>query len=340
MKKRKKDLFQSLSLILGILLTCGILFCTVSSMSTTGRCYAELKNADLSQEFEGTLYYSDRLYTSIGYGISVIPGEAGNEARLASFLSSSLLAINTRILSCGLLYSMMICVVLQYFLFARFQNERKKRFLGVAISSVAPYAVFTAAVLISEALFGLPILLPEGRVWLLIGLGLLSTAAGAFVLNAVLSAIRRKKLAAVLAIPAALILLIVSMNLESHLFLSPTEPSFDYFYLTHADALEEDYEGTCYYDESRDAILLDGVEYPPEYVENPRYYRGWKRACAGLFELVFAHSGTMLPIIEQITEFSLPLWAQTAYAVKAAAWIVLSVSLTKRRRMPEPVREG
>lgn len=336
MKERKKDLFQALSLILGILLLCVIILITVISMKPTGQRYADLKETDISQGMESTISYSDHMFASIGFGISIIPDEAGGDARLASFLLSSVAAIELRIILCGLLYSMMVSVVLQYFIYGRYHSVRKTYFYGILISSVAPFAVFTVSVIISQIALGLPTVFPGGRESFLIALGLLSVIAGSFALNAVLYAVKHKKLAAVLLVPAVLFLYVVSMNLEFPLYTNPTVESFEYFNETHPAELEDDYEGECYYDEGKNVIILDGVEYPPQTVRNPNYYTGWKRPLAFLFELLYAFSGNGLLLAESSgLGIYIGFWTALAYVMKSAVWIVLSSHFVKRRSVRE-----
>lgn len=337
MKDQKTDRFGILSLIAGIALLCVILAVTVSSLKATGQRYSNLESTDLSRETESMLYYDDRMFAQIGFGISIIPDEPGNEARLSSFLSSSVHAIDMRIIGCGLLYSMMVSVVLQYFIYSRYHDGIKKYFRGILIASAAPFAAFAAAVLISKGAFGLPFIFPEGREWFLIIAGLLSSAAGSCVLGAVLSVLRRRKTAAVLSVPVVLFLFIAGMNLECRLYTSPTVDSFEYFNETHAYALADDYEGECYYDAEKNAVILDGAEYPPQTVDNPLYFTGWKRICAFLFELADAYSGNGLPLTDAVIEDTdIPLWVPAAYAVKAVMWIALSFLFLKRRRVPAP----
>lgn len=334
MNERKKDRRGLLSLILGLLLLCGLLTVTVTSLKTTGECYAELKNADLSQEIEAAVYYEDHIYASIGFGISLLPEEAGNEARLSEFLSSSIRAIGIRIIACGLLYSMMVSAVLQFFLYSRFQDDRRKYFLASVIAGVAPFAAFAAAVWIAQGAYGLPVVFPDGHGWLLLAVGLASVIAGGCVIGAVLSAARRKRLTAALAVPVVFILFIIGMNLEMHLFTSPTESSFAYFYEAHGEALEEDYDGEVYYDGEKNAIILNGAEYPAETVDNPEYYSGLKRAGAFLPELACAYSGNGLLLIETAMDaVRLPLWAAIAYVLKSAAWTALAFGFIRRRQM-------
>lgn len=330
MNGRKKDWFAALSLILGILLLCGILVITVSSLKTTGAGYTSLKGADLSRELESELAYDDHMFASIGFGILILPYETGKEARLASFLFSSVREIELRILACGLLYSMMVSAVLQYFAAVRI----RRHFPGVLIVSLAPFAVFAAAVLIAQRAFGLPAVFPDGHECFLLAVGLLSVTAGNCALSAVLSAVRLRKLAAILAVPAVLFLFIVGMNLECGLYTSPTLESFAYFNETHADALADDYAGECYYDEEKNAIILDGAEYPPETVDNPRYLTGWKRLCAFLFELADAYAGNGLLLAGSVVG-AIPLRTAAVYLLKAAAWIALACGFRKRRRNPD-----
>lgn len=345
MKEQKRNWIGNLSLILGLLVLCGILIITVVSMKTTGQCYTSLKDADLTQGIESTLYYYDHMLAQIGFGISIIPNEIGNEARLSSFLSSSIRAIDMRIIVCGLVYSMMVSVVLQYFLYSRYHNKRKKYSLGIVITSIASFAAFLITVLVSKRVFGIPYIFPNGHEWLFIIVGLLSVIAGNCALSAILSVVRHKKLAAVLAVPVVLCLFIVSMNLETHIYMSPTVESFDYLYETHADALEEDYDGEAYYDEEKNVLVLDGEEYPPETIDNPEYYTGWKRTGTFLFELADAYSGNGLLLTEAIIEsltpndgFTMPFWVAMAYILKAGMWIAISFWLIKRRSIRNSVK--
>lgn len=344
MKEQKKDRLESISLISGILILCVILSFTVSAVKTAGQCYEGLKNTDLSRGTDSLLYYDDHLYGQLGFGITLMPNEPGGGERLASFLASSVREIDMWIISCGLLYSTVVSTVLQYFVYSRYHSDKKRHFIGVLTASAAPAAVYAAVVLISQKVFGLPAVFSDGRELLLIAAGLLSIMAGNCALGAVLSASRRKKLTAVLAVPAVMLLFIVSMNMECHLYTSPTEDSFDYFYEEHSGELPDDGESGFYYDKDKNVICLYGEEYPPETVVNPEYYTGWKRACAFLFELVDAYSGNGLMFTEKIIKDSsafISLRTAAAYIVKAAVWIVFLSFLPKRRRIREqPERDS
>lgn len=339
MKEKKKNLYGILSLTAGLLLFFGILVITIFSLKTTGDCYTNLKNADLSQETESSLYYNDHLFASIGFGINILPNEAGNEARLSSFLSSSIREIDIRILNCCLLYSMMISVVLQYFLYSRYQSNRKKYFFAVCIAGIAPFAFFAAAVFCTQRAFGMPVVFPGSRERFLIAIGLLSVTAGNFVVGSVISAVRCKKLTAVLAVPVVFCLFIAGMNFEMHLYADSTVDSFAYFYDAHPEVKEDDFDGDLYYDEEKNVIFFNGAEYPPKSVDNPEYYTGLKRPGAFLFELADAYSGNGLLLTESITgENSIPLWAAAAYILKSAAWIALSFCLLRRHRTQDELR--
>lgn len=95
-------------------------------------------------------------------------------------------------------------------------------------------------------------------------------------------------------------------------------------------------ESTLYYDEGKNAVILNGTEYPPEIVGNPEHYTGVVRAGAFLFELINAYSGNGLLMTDSIIDGPVPIWAEIAYAVKAVMWCFLSSRFIKRRRTRQP----
>ncbi|MBQ6394961.1 MAG: hypothetical protein IJH87_01250, partial [Atopobiaceae bacterium] len=74
-----------------------------------------------------------------------------------------------------------------------------------------------------------------------------------------------KQIVAVVALPLSIGLIISGSLVEAGIFAVPTFDSFDYAIST----IPEDRIDEAYYDEDLDAIVFDGIEYPPEKVPNP-----------------------------------------------------------------------
>lgn len=62
------------------------------------RDYHAVMNLDLSADVRGSIVYDDHFYGQIGYGIEIDHSDSDNSARLSEFLSSSLRAIDKRII--------------------------------------------------------------------------------------------------------------------------------------------------------------------------------------------------------------------------------------------------
>lgn len=338
-EKDKKKPTGVVSLIIGIILFCIILAATVPAVKELAESYLYIKNADLSQELEASFYYEDHLYASMGFGISIAPDEADKEVRRSDFLSDKLPLVDERIITCGILYAMMLGVIFQYYLNCKCHDSRKKYILGTAAATLVPFAAYLAAVLIAGKFFGVPFIFPRANGLLLAAVGLLSAVAGNSVLAALISTVRHKRFTAVAAVPIVFALVILGMNLEYHLYTGSTVKSFKYVSEVDSRLQDDNFDGAIFYNDKKDVLVVGETEYPPDLSDNPDYYTGLKRAGAYAAELIIPYSGSELLLTNYLviieTEDNIPSWTSAAYAVKAMLWIAGSCCWLKPRRKEE-----
>ncbi len=298
---------------LGAALLCAVLILSFSATGKLGESYHRLREADLSATASETLIYDDSLYVMIGYGVEIDPNEPNKEEVRAHFLYASMQAIDRRILSGGLIYTMMIGAVLALPLLLRSRAERGRHVRSILLSTLVLYAIYLAAMLLMHARFGLPFRLPPARGLLSAAVGLLCVQGGLCALGCLLRAIRFRKTAAVLAVPLTLVLLLFSLFVEIGLY-SPE-----------------------YIDDSEQLIMTEEERQaqPQQLEKNNEHLESAGRAAAALFELLDPYSGSTFPLAEEINGRPAPGWALAAYAVKAGLWIALPLRAGEKKRRGE-----
>ena len=335
MSENKKRIVGGLFLAAGILLFAAILLMSFLAAKSLQADYLALKNHDVSEDAVLTIGYDDRIYASIGAGIEIDSRDSRPGDRLSEFIASSLRSIDNRILSCGILYTMMTAAVLAYPLCRRFGQNKKRHVLSAALSVFILYAVFFAAVAVTHAAFRVPFRFPAGKELLLTAVSLLAVAGGSCFLAWLLRTVRRQILVSVVAVPVVFGLFLFGATSEGRLYCAPTVDSFDFLTEIDEHVLDEDYTGDVYYDEEKNVVVLNGTEYPPEQADNPDYLKGFERAGAYAFELLDPYGGNSLFLThEQYANEGAGLVISPVllllYALKALAWVLLPLFLRKK----------
>ena len=328
-QNRLNNLLRYVLLTAAVLFFCLILFRSFDAVRTMGERYSAIRNADLSEPYTDTIYYSDHFYTETGFGISVTPDMEDRQEFLDDWLETSLREIDARITATGCVYTLAFAALLTYPLLQIFGEDPKKHILSIVFSVFGFYLLYLLSVQIFHIVYRVPFYYPP-RMLLLVFISLLSIAGGFCALGLLLRSIRYKKTAALAALPLAVILFLTGFTVEYGIFAPRYTESFDY--LNKFENYVQDLEkpGAIYYDPEKNVIVWDGKEFPPQQSDNPDHYNGIRRAGAVLCEAVNPLSGNQLAMGESTGEFSIPLPAMALYGVKALLWILLPLYLRKR----------
>ena len=321
--KRTDGLFGRLMLGIGTVGFLMVLYLSFSAVRTLGEHYTEMKQADLSQVYSGTVYYDDSLYACTGYGIETDPADPDTPKILQEYLDSSLTSIDQVILSVGAVYTMFIASFAAFYQYINHQDNHRGHVRSILLGGILVYVLYTAAIVLMYALNHIPFLLPDARSLLDVGVSLLSVLGGLCALGLLIRIIPLKKIASLAAIPLVFVLFLFSAVSEGQLCLPAYQKSFAYLAEIDSRVLEEDFDG-YYYDEEKDVVVLDGKEYPPQIVPNPDYLTGTDRVKAYVFEALDPFSGSAFSMMEKAAECQAPLIYPACYALKALFWIILA----------------
>ena len=324
-----------LSLMCTILLLSSVLILSLRGIRNMSREYQALLHMDLSSGSRGSIGYEDGLFGSIESGIEIDPSDSEKGERLRDFTESSLRAIDKRILTCILIYTMLISAAASYWLYVRYGRDRLKHVLSIFIAVMLLYAVLLAAILMAGAASGMPFYFPgAGEIPLLI-VSIPAVLGGSCFLGWLLRMIRFKRIAALMALPAVLLHFMQGTVFEAGRFCAPEVPSFAYIAEEIEPRIyEDDYEGTVYYDQEKDVIVLNGAEYPPRQAPNPDYLTGTGRAAACIFEILSPYSGNGLFMIHEAENIRPAAGILSLYVLNALAFAALPL-LSGNRKRPE-----
>jgi hypothetical protein len=322
-----------LSLTCSIILFAAVLFFSVRGIRNLSREYRAVLNLDLSADTGGYLGYDDNLYGSIRYGIKIGHRESEKALRVLDFAESSLHATDRRIITCTLIYTMLISAAAAYWLYVESAGNRRKHLWSIFFAVLAVPAGLLAAALIAHAALGLPFFFSAaGELPVLLG-SFLAVLGGNCFLGWMLSLIRFKRIAALAAVPAVILLFMQGTVSESGLYCPPEIPSFSYI----AEEIEprvydKDFEGQVNYDEEKDVIVLNGAEYPPRQVQNPDRLRGTERLAALLFEIISPYAGNGLFLIHEAENINVRARTLSLYAAKVLILAAILLLLKKKRQ--------
>lgn len=331
MNDKDKSILSRILLIADIAALVAVSLFTVSAVKIMGEKCHELREADISKDHSGIIYYDDHLYAMLGFGIEIDARETGNEERMDEFITSSLRSIDERVYGTFAIYTMVIAAALALFLYETFRN---KHILSIVLSTMLIYLLLFGVFALSSLIHEIPVYLPRGEACIGLIVSILSVVGGCCALGLLIRKIRFKKITALLAIPLVIALFIFGTIFEAQLYCPKQIESFDYI----TSSISEDYEGEYLYDDNRNVIIVDGKEYGPQLVDNPNYLKGAGRIGAFAFELADPYSGNGLELVRQFnledgniaSGQGLPYWVYLIYGIKALCWIALSSMIKEK----------
>ena len=338
MSSEKKDwIFGYLALAAGIIMLLAVLGVTVSAIRNTSVQFYEVLEADLSEPYTGIISYSDHIYAEFGFGIMTDPYDPSTSEKLKTFVADSLTQIDQRILSCGIIYTMVICVVFAYPLYLRYRYDLRKHLLDVFFLTAAVFVLFNAVVIISFSDMGVPFYFPDLFRSILIGTGIVSVIAGLCAVAMLLRTVRLKKLIAVAAVPLTVLLFMFSAVFQGGLYSPRMQDSFSYVYEIEKKLSDPDFND-AYYDDEKNVLVVEGTEYPPRQVENEDYYKGAARIGAYVYNVIDPFSGCSLPMVQDIVEDRLPAKAVVLHMLLAILWIAVPILLINKKHTDKTVK--
>ena len=332
MWQNKKDrLFGYLALAAGMILLLAVLAITVSAAKDTAEQYHQLLEADLSRPLTEMISYSDHLYAELGFGFSTDPEDPVTPGEYKAFLADSLARIDQRILSCGIIYTMVICSVFAYPVFLSNKNDLRKHLLAVALVTAVVFTLISVAAVVSFSASGVPFYYPDMFRLMLICAGVVSAIAGHFTVALLLRAVRLKKLTAVAVVPLTVLLFMFGAVLQGGLYSPEMQDSFDYVYELDERLLDPDFTD-AYYDEEKNVLVVEDMEYPPRQVENGDHYRGIVRIGAYVYDILDPFSGCTLSMVQEIIEERMPVKVVVLHYIYAALWLALPMLIKRKQK--------
>ena len=329
---KKNTIFTAVLMILAVVSLGVVLMFSCRSMERLGDDYHALKNADLSKDTSGTIFYDDGLYLMTGYGIEILSSEENGAERLETFLEDSMRDLDGWVASTGITYTMIISSLTALWIYERCKEDRKKMMLHCFFSVLVIYFIFISAIVIMHKAFDVPFYVADMNGLLKLAEGILAVVAGLCTVVMIIGRIRFRKTAALLAIPLVIVLFMLSMFAEAGLYSKRYIDSFSYLADIDPRILDEEFDGELYYDEQKNVVILEGREYEPEQLENPDHVKGIKRMGCYLFELLNPYSGNSLYLYEHMDQNKVPIVVAACYILKATIWIILAGRLMKEEK--------
>lgn len=314
-----------------------VMICTFLAVKNLNEGYTAIKNHDITEDGSYSIVYDDHIYASLGFGIEIDHRESGNAELIEGFLSSCLQKTDKRIVSCFILYTMMIVTVLAYPIYRKYGQSKTKHVISTALSVLLLFALFCIAAATMFSAQRIPIYSPTGHEMTLIISSLLGVIGGSCLLALLLRTAKPKIIISLAAIPAVLALFLFGTTIEARLYCPPTVDSFEYLQKTDAQVFDEDYDGEAYYDEEKNVMVIDGKEHEPKQVDNPEYLQGAASAGAYAYELLDPYLGNSLYLVNEIyagegTEIKISTFIMILYAIKASALVVLPLCIKKKQK--------
>ncbi len=314
---------------LAILLTAVMMAVTAGAAVKTAGDYRRIMDTDLSGGLNDTIVYSDGFYAMLGFGREIVPGEPEPQKARDEFLADSLSAINDRVSSACVLYSIMAAVLCALFISERRDDSKLKKGLLTAASVLCPFILIVLTYRITMRIQGVPNGITSFSHAAALAAGLICATGGCLIEGLILGKVKRKRLLAVIAVPAVFILFILSASMEGQLLAPAYVESFSY--IAETAGLED----AVTYDEEKNVVIFNGKEYPPKSEPNPDHLSGAAAAAAAVLEMLDPWSGTGLPLAEEITDPAFPLWVDLLYAVKGVCLAFLSMFADWKRKKKE-----
>lgn len=326
---KKGKIFGNIMMAAALVLLAAILITEVGAVRELRSSYVILNGKDISEEEISTIFYDDKMLVRLGYST------ADTSVAMDDFLQSSIQNIDMRIMTAGIVYAAVISVMLSCYLAFRYGESTRKHIAAVIICGFTAYLIILAAVFGMMLAINLPIYLPSGKDLIAVLVGLLSVLAGNCAIAVWLRFVRPKVIISVVALAVVFVTYLFGSLCEMGIFSEPTVESFEYLAEMDENIFEDGYDGECYYDESKNVTVLNGVEYPPEELPNPARFTGAKRAGAVALEALNPYSAMCLPLMMHATDLDVPLIAFILYLCKSMLWILLPALWRKKPAVRE-----
>ncbi len=332
LKKQIKRLNGKLSLACSMILFGAVLALTFRGIGNLNREYQALQHLDLTSDAQGSVGYDDSLFVSIRYGIEIDHRDSEKNARLSDFAADSLHAIDRRIISGIVIYTMIIASAAAYWLYIKSGHDWQKQIRNILCAVLTVFSGMLVLILIIHTALHLPFYFPDAGEIPILAVSLLAVLGGSCFLGWILSLVPFKRIVYMAAVPVVLLLFMQGTVFEAGLYCSPMIPSFDYI----AEEIEprvydNDFEGDVYYNGEKDLIVLNGVEYPPRLAPNPGYLRCPERLAGLVFELISPFSGNGLFLVHDIENITFGTAVLSLYAAKAAILAAFPLFMKKRK---------
>ncbi|MBQ7223507.1 MAG: hypothetical protein IJS38_02945 [Erysipelotrichaceae bacterium] len=327
--EKRNNIYEKLSLIIALGF---FLLMLIMNMKAIGKMAADYRQLNIAgnQGLKGTISYDDHFYGQMMFGIEIVPNEIDGALHLKNFQTAAVTRIDNRITGCGILYAMFTTALMSYFLYSSSRHDRLKQVRNTVLTALGLYVGYIGFAVVMHLVNGLPISFFGGSL-LLLAVSLFSLVAGSCALITMIRVVRHKKAVALAAIAVVFALFLVSSSLEGRLYSLKKIESFAYIAEIDPRYGDPAYDGLMYYDETRNVVIIDDKEYPPQEIDNPEYLSGLARVGALLFEGADPYSGSSLYMMAQEVEMAVSPAVIAAYLIKAAAWIFLATLMSEKR---------
>lgn len=322
---KKSDIISKILFTAAAAALAAVLFMTVTSVKEMSDGYQKIASDDLTDGFNGTIWYDDHLYAVLGYGSQITADDPDKQAAFDRFLSTSIRFIDERVYGASVLYTMMISTLI----LLQIHEGNGKRILKTALSVCVIYAIILIAFILSCLLFRIPVYPPSLSSLTCLVISLLSLIGGNSAALLLMEKTRYRKVTAILIVPLIFILFLFTTALEAMLYSPVYVDSFAYL----TDSLSEEQMADAYYDEDQNIIVYQGEGYGPEQILNEEHLTGAARIGALLLEAIDPYSGNAIEIVRQINGLPMPFYAILFYTLKALIWIFLSMFMIDHRRI-------
>ncbi|MBR6958024.1 MAG: hypothetical protein IKH73_06215, partial [Erysipelotrichaceae bacterium] len=216
MKNREKILGM-ISLTAGILFLAVMIFNSVMAVKGLAEEYQKVINYNGTEEVILSLSYDDGFYGSVGFGMTPEVGRQSVMTEVSLFARNSLKAIDRRIISCGITYTLFAVSLMGYGLYVAGKDDPKKQVLKTAVIVLIMFAVFMVTVITAHMILKVSFYAPDGFSLLLLETSLLSVIGGMCAVGLAIRNVRFHLMTAIIAVPLVFILFLFSTQFEFRL---------------------------------------------------------------------------------------------------------------------------
>ncbi|MBR2826928.1 MAG: hypothetical protein IKE78_05440 [Erysipelotrichaceae bacterium] len=322
MKNREKILGM-ISLTAGILFLAVMIFNSVVAVRGLSEEYQKVINYNGTDEVILTLSYDDGFYGSVGFGMTPEVGRQSVMTEISLFARNSLKAIDRRIISCGITYTLFAVALMGYGLYVAGKDDPKKQVLKTTAIVIIMFTVFMITVIIAHNVLKVAFYPPDGFSLLLLETSLLSVIGGMCAVGLAIRNVRFHLVTAIIAVPLVFVLFLFSTQFEFRLNVPdriyPAEYPYDQHGPGYSEIISSQYTGK-----------KEETEYP----ENPDALTGIGRIGAIVYEAADPFSGSTLFTADEMMAVDgyvkrVGLIQPMLYALKAIAWIAAGLFLNK-----------